>query len=163
MDWFFVNLVVILAFAAFVQSATGFGLALVGISLLPLIMPVDQGIALVSVFNLFVTLAVMAFNRAGFQLRLALPLIIGMMLGIPIGYFGLRAMDADWVIRTLGIVLILIALSEFSGKRLRSISLPERSAIPIGIAGGILGGAFNVGGPPMVVYTYSQNLSLIHI
>jgi len=147
----------ILAASAFVQSATGFGLALVSVSLLPLVMPVEEGIALVAMFNVFVTIGVMLFNRSGVEFRLALPLIIGMVLGIPIGYFGLRAMDSEWIIRTLGLILILIALLELLSSRFRKLSLPKKTAVPIGFVGGILGGAFNVGGPPIVIYTYSQD------
>ena len=37
--------------------------------------------------------------------------------------------------------------------------MPKAMGIPICFGGGILGGAFNVGGPPIVAYVYSQNWS----
>ena len=152
--------VLILGAASFLQSATGFGFALVCLATLPLVIPVEEGIALVTVFNLVITSAIFLANRTAFSFQKAVPLIFGGLLGIPIGYYGLRAMEETWIIRVLGVLLILIALSELlKGRILPRLHLPEKSAIPVGLLAGILGGAFNVGGPPIVVYSYSQGWS----
>ena len=150
--------VAILSVAAFVQSSTGFGLALVCLAALPLVIPVEEGISLVTIFNLIITAMIMFVNRSGFSWKDALPLMVGALIGIPLGFYGLKAMDGSVVIRVLGAVLVLIALSELlKGRILPRLNIPRKAAFPMGIVAGVLGGSFNVGGPPVVVYTYSQN------
>jgi len=156
MDWSLVLVAATLALAAYIQSATGFGMALVCMAALPLVLPVERAIALVAVFNLFVTGVIIFHNRAGLSLRNALPLLLGVCAGIPLGYFGLHAMEGDRVIRVLGAVLALIALSEFFNGPWRRGALPKAAAFPVALLGGTIGGAFNVGGPPLVLYAYSQ-------
>jgi len=154
-DLFFV--VLILSVASFIQSATGFGNALLCLATLPLIIPVEEGIALITVFNLAIASAILLFNRDGFSIKKAMPLIIGGVIGIPIGFYGLKVIDGALIIRVLGVVLIMISLNELlKGRILPLIHLPEKAGIPMGMLSGILGGAFNVGGPPIVVYAYSR-------
>jgi uncharacterized membrane protein YfcA len=150
----------IMATAAFVQSVSGFGMALVAVALLPLVMDdLKDAIALVAVFNLFVSTLTLFWNRSSFSWKAARPLVIGMIIGIPIGFYFLHSMDSTILIRILGGVLVLIALSDVIMSRKAHYSLPTWSAWPFAIFGGVIGGAFNVGGPPIVAYTYSQNWS----
>ncbi|MDF1659901.1 MAG: sulfite exporter TauE/SafE family protein [Verrucomicrobiales bacterium] len=150
-------LAAILFAAAFLQSATGFGMALVCTALIPLLLPVKEAIAFVSIACFIATIFIMLLNRSGLSFRHAGPLALGMLLGIPIGYYGLKSVDGTLVVRILGITLMLIALAEFlqsryEGKR----KLPEKSAGIFGLIGGVITGAFNVGGPPVVIYAYSR-------
>ena len=154
--------VLILAIAAFVQSATGFGVALVCMAGLPLVMNVPEAIALVAFFNLLVTANIMWWNRSGFSWSKAWPLAIAMVIGIPLGYFGFKSLDATLIIRILGALLVTISLTDLRLSKRgpeNAIRLPRWAAFPVGLGGGILGGAFNIGGPPIVAYVYSQNWS----
>ncbi|NOX99061.1 MAG: sulfite exporter TauE/SafE family protein [Verrucomicrobia bacterium] len=160
-DLFLVAL--IMAGAAFVQSVSGFGMAIVAVALLPLVMGLKDAIALIAVFNLFVSTLTLFWNRSGFSWKVARPLVIGMMIGIPLGYYFLQSTDSTILIRMLGAVLILIAISDTILSRKSHLSLPNWSAWPLAIFGGVIGGAFNVGGPPIVAYAYSQNWSKTQI
>ncbi|NNE92152.1 MAG: sulfite exporter TauE/SafE family protein [Verrucomicrobiales bacterium] len=150
--------VAILAVAAFVQSATGFGLALVCVAALPLLMEVHEAVALVAFFNLLVTSTIFWLNRHDFSWKAAWPLVLTMVIGIPLGYYGMHALPEKTVIRVLGGILVAIALSDFrmALKRGKGLRLPGWLAVPAGFTGGILGGAFNIGGPPIVAFAYSQ-------
>ena len=150
----------IMAPGAFVQSVSGFGMALVAVALLPLVMDdLKDAIALIAVFNLFVSTLTLFWNRSSFSWKAARPLVLGMMIGIPLGFYFLHSTDSTILIRILGCVLILIAISDIIMSRKSHYSLPTWSAWPFAIFGGVIGGAFNVGGPPIVAYTYSQNWS----
>jgi hypothetical protein len=153
----------ILFAAAYLQSATGFGLALVCMALVPIILPVSEAIAYVSLASLVVNSFIIFANRAGLCLRRALPLCIGIVLGIPVGYFALSALDGKLVIRLLGVTLMVIAAAEFLQGRMTKLHIPEKSGGLMGMLGGILAGAFNVGGPPIVVYTYARNWSKVEV
>ncbi|MEM9283817.1 MAG: sulfite exporter TauE/SafE family protein [Verrucomicrobiota bacterium] len=153
----------ILFAAAYLQSATGFGLALVCMALVPLILPVSEAIAYVAIASLIVNSGIMIANRAGLCWRRALPLCIGIILGIPIGYFALRSLDGKLVIQLLGVTLMLISAAEFLQGKMARLHIPEKAGGFLGLLGGILAGAFNVGGPPIVVYTYSRDWSKVEI
>jgi uncharacterized membrane protein YfcA len=64
-------------------------------------------------------------------------------------------------VRLLGVVLMAIAVAEFLQKRFVALRIPERSGSIFGLVGGVLAGAFNVGGPPVVVYAYSMRWSKV--
>ena len=163
MDWSTILVAAILFAAAFLQSATGFGLALVCMALIPLLVPVGDAIAYVAIASLVVNCFIIFANRAGLSFKNALPLVIGMCLGIPIGYYGLRSMDGELIVRLLGVALMLIAVAEFLQKRFARFAIPEKAGGPLSFVGGILAGAFNVGGPPVVVYAYSRDWSKVEI
>ncbi|MEM1443735.1 MAG: sulfite exporter TauE/SafE family protein [Verrucomicrobiota bacterium] len=151
---------VILFAAVFLQSATGFGMALVLTAFVPLLIPVRDAIAFVSIACFFATLFIMLANHSGLSFRHAIPLAVGMVVGIPLGYFGLRHVDGTILVRCLGVTLMLIALLEFFQTRYRDFwRPPEKSAGIFGLVGGVITGAFNVGGPPIVVYAYSRSWS----
>jgi uncharacterized membrane protein YfcA len=156
MDWVLIGVVIVLAVSAFVQSVSGFGLALVAMAGLPALMEVRGAIALVAVANLFVAIMTLIANRSGFSWQRAWPLVCGSMVGIPLGYFYMHHMDGEVVIRILGAVLIGLALLELSFSKKRHLVLPRWAAFPCAFVGGTIGGAFNTGGPPIVAYVYSQ-------
>lgn len=149
-------MIAILGVAAFVQSATGFGLAIVCMAGLPLILPIRDAATVTAMLNLIVCLGVILFNRHGFNLRRCRPLIIAICIGIPLGYYGLRTFSDVWVSRLLGIALVVLASAELFFRK-EGVSLPKSVGVPVCFAGGVMGGAFNVGGPPIVAYLYSQN------
>jgi len=171
MDLTTLGVAAILFAATYLQATTGFGLALVCVALMPLLVPVGDAIAYVSVAALVSTLFIMLANRGGLSFRNAGPLAIGMVLGIPVGYYTLHQLDGDLVVRLLGATLVVIAGAELLPARVRDRFLPSRfrsgGDIPeglggvFGFAGGVLAGAFNVGGPPLVVYAYSRNWSKV--
>ncbi len=163
MDMSIVYVAAILFAAAYLQSATGFGLALVCMALVPFVLPVSEAIAYVAIASLLVNSFIIFANRAGLCFKRALPLCIGIILGIPIGYFALRSLDGKLVIRLLGVTLMLISAAEFLQGRMAKLHIPEKAGGFMGMLGGILAGAFNVGGPPIVVYTYSRNWSKVEV
>ncbi len=163
MDLSIVYVAAILFAAAYLQSATGFGLALVCMALVPIILPVTEAIAYVSLASLVVNSFIIFANRAGLSFRRALPLCLGIALGIPIGYFILRTLDGQLVIQLLGATLMVIAAAEFLQGCMAKLHIPEKAGGLMGMLGGILAGAFNVGGPPIVVYTYSRDWTKVEV
>lgn len=163
MDERYLAIAAILLAASWLQSATGFGLALVAMGLAPLVMPVKEAIAFVSLASFGVNAFIMFANRSGLSWRRALPLVVATVLGIPVGYYGLHLLDGPLVIRLLGIVLVLIALTETFRTRFTRLTIPERAGTPLAFIGGVLAGSFNVGGPPVVVYAYARPWSRVEV
>lgn len=161
MDFTLLIVSTILFAAAYLQSATGFGFALVCMAFAPLVLPVSDAIIYVSLASFFVNFLIIFANRSGFCWRRAVPLSLGMALGIPLGYYGLRILDGEWVVRLLGVVLMAIAGTEFLQKRFVRFQFPEKTGGLFGFLGGLLAGSFNVGGPPVVVFAYSMRWSKV--
>lgn len=168
----------VLAVASFVQSACGFGFALVAVSALPQIIGLAPAIALIAAFNLLVSVTTLWWNRGGFSWQKAWPLTLAICLTLPIGFWFLKSADPTLLLRVLGVILIVVALMDLRGSLLErrrkrnqaadpvdpdsteivtvAHALPAWSVWPLGLIGGLLGGAFNVAGPPVVAYAYSQ-------
>ncbi len=90
-----------------------------------------------------------------------MPLIIGAVLGIPIGIFFLLASDESLIKFTLGIVLIGYSAYCMLLKMV-TWRLPGWTGYIFGFLAGSLGGAFNITGPPVVFYLSTQNRSKIN-
>lgn len=147
---------VIILLATLVRSTVGFGDALVAMPLLAFVVPLRIAaplIALVSIFNAFVVLLKewrqVSFRETGL-------LIITAMAGIPIGAEVLRSGDERLVKALLAV--IVLAFSIWSLRKPGAFALKSDRTAPIfGVAAGILGGAYNTAGPPLVVFGTLRN------
>lgn len=83
----------------------------------------------------------------------------GACVGVPLGFWFLTSLPADTVKRWLGAVLLVMVLFDFHLVRHRGLHYPDGSAFWVGFAGGNLGGAFNIGGPPLVAWIYARDWS----
>ena len=81
----------------------------------------------------------------------AIPLVLG-LIGTYIGANALLVLDNTIVMKVLGGVLIVLAIYFFVFSR--RICIPENllSASVAGILSGLMGGFFNISGPPIVLY-----------
>lgn len=148
-----------LSLSGFVHGMSGFGFGLIAMALLPLWMDFKDAVALVALFNVLVSGIAFAAHREHFEWRSARTLVIGSCLGVPLGVFALGALESATLIRLLGLTMVGYVATEYAfageGKR----ALPTWSGFPLGVVGGALGGAFNMGGPPVIAYVFSQSWS----
>lgn len=145
----------VLLAAAFVQAALGFGFALVAMTLLALMQDVVHAAAVVnvagSVLILVMSLALWR-DIAWPYVRRVLPWVV---LGVLGGVTSLTAIDRALAVRLLGVCIVAIA-----GWNLRGAPAPtgtaSGTAALAGFASGLLGGAFNQGGPPLIAHLYRR-------
>lgn len=145
----------VLSLSGVVHSLTGFGFGLVAMALLPLWLDLPDSTAIVTVFNLLVSVPTFLANRAHYTGREGWGLVAGACLGVPPGALLLRAVEPAWLLRTLGLLLVVFALGQLLRGRC-NWRVPRCCGFPLGLACGSLAGAFNVGGPPAIIYAYSQ-------
>lgn len=144
-----------IALAGLVQSVTGFGFGLLSMALLPLFLDFREAYFIIVIPNLLVCVAVFWANRRHYRWRQGTGLLIGSCVATPIGFYTMANLRADWLMLGLGVVVCLFSLSELVF-RARPLKLSESWSWPMGLCSGCLGGAFNIGGPPAVLYAYSQ-------
>ena len=149
-------IIAVLAISSFVQSVSGFGFALVAVAALPAMIDLREAVALIALFNLFVSSVTLLMHRQGLQWKRALPIVIGAGVTLPIGYYFLQEAPKDTILKVLGAVLVVLGIAEFVMARRGYLALPKWAVWPLGLFGGVLGGAFNTAGPPIVAYVYGQ-------
>jgi uncharacterized membrane protein YfcA len=137
--------------AAFLQSLSGFGFALLVMPLLTLALGVQTAAPVVALAGLTVyTINLVRYRQAidvGEVLRLASASIVGVLLGLWL----LVNVSESIVERLLG--LVLVGYAAYSWIRPAAVQpLSRRWVYPAGFLAGCLGGAYNTPGPPVVVY-----------
>jgi uncharacterized membrane protein YfcA len=138
--------------AALTRSTFGFGEALVAMPLLALVFDdVRIATALVAISSVFNGILILTTCREGTDWRGAWRLIIGCLLGTPIGVYVLIHVPES-IVKVL-LAGVLVAFSVYSLYRPRTWHLERDDwAYPFGFAAGLLGGAYNTSGPALVIF-----------
>ncbi len=146
---------IIVFLAILTQAVAGSGLALIAMPLLVDILDPITAASLVALMAITTQLIMLVRYRQSLQARGLWRLMVGSLLGIPIGIYALSQLDKQIILTTLGLVLITyVAISFFT------LPLPPFKhscwGCGFGFLSGMLGGAYNTGGPPFVIYGLSQ-------
>jgi uncharacterized membrane protein YfcA len=148
----------VLAIASGVFGLTGFGIGLVALSLLPLLMPPATVVPLITIYGAIFALAMtLQLRRDVVWSRLA-ELIVGTLLGTPVGIWVLATLPGGLLKRLIGLMLIALVVVEWSGAYPKKLS-GRVWGVGAGILAGLLGGAIGMPGPPVVLYTVAQGWS----
>jgi uncharacterized membrane protein YfcA len=145
----------ILTAGALIQGFLGFGFAIVAMAGLTLSRDLLHAAGVVNLTGILVAASVLAALRREILWQPALRMIPGVLVGVVLGVSALGALDRDFMVRALGITIVAISLWN-----LRTPP-PQRGEAPIwdgvtGLLGGLLGGAFNTGGPAIVAHLYRR-------
>lgn len=139
--------------ATLVRSTFGFGEALVAVPLLALMIPVRVAAPLAVLVSITVAAIVVVQEWRAIHARSASWLVLATLAGIPLGLLLLTAVDARVVKALLGVVIASFAVYSLRARgslALRADSLPWM--LGCGLVAGVLGGAYGMNGPPLVVY-----------
>jgi uncharacterized membrane protein YfcA len=140
-----------LALSAFARGMLGFGNALIAMPLLALAVRVQIASPVVALANLTGILVILAKNWRSVDFQAAWRLILGSLIGIPIGLYFIKNANESLVHIILGVLLIAFGLYYLISPRLPYLR-GEGTSYAFGLASGILGGAYNSNGPPIVIY-----------
>lgn len=151
-----VVMLVALLVAGIFSGMTGFGFSLIATPLLSLIMSVKETSALVLIFIFFTSFVSFYRLRRSFSWKLTWDYVIGIALGVWVGVYALVKMDEMILRCALGWVLIGVSIYELFLKKKLSAEFIRKCGFPLALMSGALAGSFNMGGPPAVVYAYSQ-------
>jgi uncharacterized membrane protein YfcA len=143
--------VAVLLVATFIRSALGFGEALIAVPLLALIMPVDVAAPLAVLVSITVAAIVVAQDWRSIHLRSAAWLVLATLFGSPLGLLLLTTAPEGIVKALLGVVIVAFSARSLAG-RMRVQLEDDRHAWVFGFTAGILGGAYGMNGPPLVIF-----------
>ena len=149
MTIFWVGLVVFLA--VFTQSLSGFGSALVAMSLLPAIIGIHVATPLVALVGFTLEIVLIIRYRQSLDVRAIWRIVLAALVGIPVGVYFLSNADEKLSLTLLGVVLTGYAVYALLGLKMPNLNGPVWAYLA-GLFGGLLGGAYNTSGPPVIVY-----------
>jgi uncharacterized membrane protein YfcA len=150
-DWTFILVPAIVFLATIIRSTFGFGEALIAVPLLTLFIPVEVAAPLAVLVSITVAGIVVLQDWHMVHVGGAWRLILATFLGVPLGLMLLTASPERLVKAGLGVVIV--SFSAFCLVRRSPFELKnDRLAWPFGFAAGVLGGAYGMNGPPLVIY-----------
>ena len=150
-EWTMLPVLAVIGLATLIRSAFGFGEALIAVPLLALLMPVEEAVPLATLVSITVAGIVVVQDWHKIHVRSAGWLVIATLFGIPLGLWMLTVVAEAIVKAILGVVII--GFSSYCLLSRRQYALKnDRLAWLFGFAAGILGGAYGMNGPPLVIY-----------
>jgi uncharacterized membrane protein YfcA len=149
--WTILPVLAVIFLATLIRSAFGFGEALVAVPLLALLIPVEEAVPLATLVSITVAGIVVVQDWHKIHVRSAGWLVISTLFGIPLGLWLLTTVAETVVKGILAVVIVgfasycLVSRSQFELKN-------DHLAWLFGFGAGVLGGAYGMNGPPLVIY-----------
>jgi uncharacterized protein len=146
----------ILLLAGVVQGMTGFGFSLVATPLLAVVMSLKDASNLVLFFIFFTSFVGIYHLRRQINWKWRWDFVAGVTFGVVVGGYLLIKADETILKRLLGGALITFSIHEIFFSKRVPMTFVRNNGLSFGLCSGALAGAFNMGGPPAVVFAYSQ-------
>lgn len=149
--------------ATLVRSAFGFGESLVAVPLFIQFLPVETAVPLSVLLSILIALVIVAQDHRQIHFNSAKWLILFAIPGIPAGLM-ILVYGNDLLVKT-GLGVLIILYSAYSLFEKNSLRLKEDSLfwlLTCGFLSGVLGGAYGLNGPPLVVYGNMRQWSKKH-
>jgi uncharacterized membrane protein YfcA len=147
--------------ATLLRSALGFGEALIAVPLLAFVMPVQIAAPVAVLISITVAAVVVAQDWRHVHIRSAARLVLSTLLGIPLGVYLLRSASEAVVKSVLGALVAGFAVFALRSRDAYELT-DDRLAWLFGVSAGVLGGAYGMNGPPLVMYGAMRRWSPEH-
>ena len=139
--------------ATLIRSAFGFGEALVAVPLLAFCLPLQVAAPLAVLVSISIAAIVVAQDWRHIHMRSAGWLLFATALGIPLGLYMLTRSPERLVKAGLGAMILLFSAYSLAGRMRFKLHQDSRGwLLACGFCSGILGGAYGMNGPPLVLY-----------
>jgi uncharacterized membrane protein YfcA len=149
-------LAAILFAASLVQGFFGFGFGILAMSALGFGAELVHAAAVVNVSGLVLTAWMALDLRAHALWRVYGRIVPFLALGVALGVTALSQLDQAIMVRVLALFVVAISIWNIASPSLRTVESRWLDAVA-GIFGGLFGGAFNTGGPPIVMHLYRRH------
>jgi uncharacterized membrane protein YfcA len=142
---------IVILLAVFTQSLTGFGSALVAMAFLPELIGIQVAAPLVALVAVTIEIILLIRYRRSLNLSALWRLVLASIVGIPLGIWALKGVSEEILLPVLGTVITGYSLYALFNFRMPKLGHPTWAYIA-GWLSGLLSGAYNTGGPPIVIY-----------
>ena len=151
MDTFEIIVLPIIFIATLTRSTFGFGDAMVGMPLLTMVIGLSTATPLVGLMGITASATILIKHWRDVHFKSVWPLIVYTLIGIPIGILLLKGLYENVMKSVLAFVIIIFSLYKIFKPKLFALA-NDKLACVFGLCAGILGGAYNTNGPPVVIY-----------
>jgi uncharacterized membrane protein YfcA len=151
--------VIILFISTFTRSALGFADALIAMPLLTMVLGLKTAAPLVALVATTSSFVILIRNWHVVDLPAAWRIIVALLLGIPLGLFGLYKVPEPLMKTILGVLLMLFSISNLIRTRLGIPHDGVGLAYVFGFLAGVIGGAYNAVGPLLAIYGHLRRWS----
>ena len=149
--------------ATFIRSAFGFGEALFAVPLLALYLPLTIAAPLAVLISITIAAVVVVQDWHKIHLRSTGWLFGSTLAGIPVGLWLLTSSHQRIIRILLAIVILSFSLYSLLGRRPPELKNDSRGwLLGCGFCAGVLGGAYGMNGPPLVIYGSMRRWSAQH-
>jgi len=163
MDVITLHVLLVVCFAVFIRSAFGFGEGLIAVPLLAFSIPIEIAAPLVALLSITVAAIVVLQDWRKIHVRTTGWLLAPTFLGIPLGIALLTCAHQQLVKAALAIVIVAFSAYCLLGKRPPELRTDSRAwLLACGFVAGLLGGAYGMNGPPLVIYGAMRRWSPQH-
>lgn len=163
MDPVTLHVMLVIFIATLVRSAFGFGEALIAVPLLALSLPLPIAAPIAVLVSITIAAVVVAQDWRRIHLRSAGWLVGATLLGIPVGLALLASRHQALMKAALAIIIVAFSAYALIGKRPPELRKDSRLwLLACGFCAGVLGGAFGMNGPPLVIYGAMRRWSAQH-
>ena len=139
--------------ATLIRSTFGFGEALFAVPLLALCMPLRVATPLVVLLSITIAATIVAQDWRSIHLRSSGGLLLPSLAGIPLGLLLLGSPYETFTKIVLALVIIAFAGYSLLGRRVPELRQDSLGwLLGCGFLAGVLGAAYGMNGPPLVVY-----------
>ena len=144
---------VIIFFGSLIYGTFGFGDAMFAMPFLSTIIGIKTATPLMTLNGCTMALFLFIKHYKEIDWKAARKLVIASCFGIPIGIFFLKNGNESITKIILGVIIMGVSIYNlFIRKEQHAHKLPSGLVYVFGFVAGILGGAFNTGGPPIVIF-----------
>jgi len=163
MDAATLQVLVVVFIATLIRSAFGFGEALVAVPLLALCIPLKVAAPLAVLVSITIAAAVVAQDWRKIHIRSTGWLVASTLFGTPVGLLLLTSRHQQAVMVVLAIFIMAFAVYSLIGSKPPELKRDSRIwLLGCGFCAGMLGGAYGMNGPPLVIYGAMRRWSAQH-
>jgi uncharacterized protein len=163
MDATALHVLLVVFVATLFRSAFGFGEALIAVPLLALFIPLKVASPLAVLVSITIAAVVVAQDWRKIHLRSTGWLVGSTLFGIPVGLLLLTSSHQKAVKIALGIFIVAFSVYSLLGRRPPELKTDSKAwLLGCGFAAGVIGGAYGMNGPPLVIYGAMRRWSAQH-
>lgn len=156
-------IVLVVFLATLIRSTFGFGEALIAVPLLALVIPIGVAAPVAVLLSITIAAVVVAQDWRKMHLRSIGWLLMPTFVGIPLGIALLKSTHQQIVKASLAILIMAFSGYFLLGRKTPELREDSRPwLLGCGFLAGVLGGAYGMNGPPLVMYGAMRRWSPQH-
>jgi uncharacterized membrane protein YfcA len=158
-----VQVLVVVFLATLFRSAFGFGEALIAVPLLALFIPLKVAAPVAVLVSITIAAVVVAQDWRKIHVRSAGWLVAASLFGIPVGLLLLTSSHQQAVKIVLAVFIMAFSAYSLLGHKPPELKNDSKAwLLGCGFVAGVIGGAFGMNGPPLVIYGAMRRWSAQH-